>query len=118
MTTAGATPIDHTGCATPALTAIGGAAPGYAGHKANQLARLRKIEGQVRGVSRMVDNDRYCIDVLTQISAITRALQEVALGLLDDHVRHCVLDAAIADSDEAAVKFAELNTALRRALRL
>ena len=108
----------HAGHAAPALESVDGAAPGYAGHKANQLARLRKIEGQVRGVSRMVDGDRYCIDVLTQISAVTRALQEVALGLLDDHVRHCVLDAAITDPGEAAVKFDELNTALRRALRL
>ena len=121
MTTVKAIDIDDTGSATPApepLGTIDGAAPGYIGHKANQLARLRKIEGQVRGVTRMVDTDRYCIDVLTQISAITRALQEVALGLLDDHVRHCVLDAAITGPDEATVKFDELNTALRRALRL
>lgn len=118
MTTAEALHVEHTGCATPSLASLDGAAPGYAGHKANQLARLRKVEGQVRGVTRMVDNDRYCIDVLTQISAITRALQEVALGLLDDHVRHCVLDAAVTGPDEAAVKFDELNIALRRALRL
>ena len=94
------------------------ARPGYAGHKGNQLSRLRKIEGQVRGVTRMVDDDRYCIDVLIQISAINRALHEVALGLLDDHVRHCVLDAAVTDPDNAEVRFAELNAALRRALRL
>ena len=93
--------------------------PGYATHKGNQLIRLHKIEGQVRGVTRMVGADRYCIDVLTQISAITRALQEVALGLLDDHVRHCVLDAAAnSDAIEREAKFAELNDALRRALRL
>jgi DNA-binding FrmR family transcriptional regulator len=62
--------------------APGGAAPGYAAHKVDQLARLRKVEGQMRGVSGMIEADRYCIDVLTQISAVTRALQEVALGLV------------------------------------
>jgi DNA-binding FrmR family transcriptional regulator len=96
----------------------GGTAPGYAAHKADQLVRLRKIEGQVRGVSRMVEAERYCIDMLTQISAVTRALQEVALGLLDDHVRHCVLDAANADPIEREAKLDELTDALRRALRL
>ena len=69
-------------------------APGYTSRKADHLARLHKIEGQIRGISRMVTDDRYCIDVLTQISAATHALQEVALGLLDDHVRGCVTDAA------------------------
>ena len=98
--------------AVPAQALIG-SAPGYADHKADQLLRLHKIEGQVRGVTRMVQADRYCIDVLTQISAVTRALQEVALGLLDDHVRHCVLDAAGADPIEREAKFAELNDALR-----
>ncbi|MEX0869164.1 MAG: metal-sensitive transcriptional regulator, partial [Nitriliruptoraceae bacterium] len=64
------------------------------------LVRLRRIEGQVRGLHRMVEEDRYCIDVLTQISSVTRALQGVAVGMLDDHVRHCVRDAI--DNDEAA----------------
>ncbi len=95
-----------------------GAAPGYARHKSAQLARLRKIEGQVRGVTRMVDQDRYCIDVLTQISAVTRALQEVALGLLDDHIRNCVLDATRTDSVEGAAKLDELASAMRCALRV
>lgn len=94
------------------------AAPGYAGHKSEQLARLRKIEGQVRGVTRMVGEDRYCIDVLTQISAVTRALQEVALGLLDDHIRNCVLDATRTDAVEGAAKLDELADAMRRALRV
>ena len=71
-----------------------GAPPGHSGHKADHLARLARIEGQLRGVARMVGEDRYCTDVLSQISAITGALQEVALGLLDDHLRHCVIDAA------------------------
>ncbi|UXY25306.1 metal-sensitive transcriptional regulator [Streptomyces sp. HUAS TT20] len=93
-------------------------APGYAGHKADHLARLNKIEGQIRGISRMVTDDRYCIDVLTQITAASRALQEVALGLLDDHVRGCVDNAVRTDPDQAEQKFTELNDALRRALRL
>ncbi|MBC7269363.1 MAG: metal-sensitive transcriptional regulator [Streptomyces sp.] len=92
--------------------------PGYADDKADHLARLHKIEGQVRGISRMVSDDRYCIDVLTQIGAATRALQEVALGLLDDHVRGCVTDAARTDPAHAEEKFTELTVALRRTLRL
>ncbi len=104
--------------AVESTTADPPSAPGYSGHKANQLARLRKIEGQVRGVTRMVDEDRYCIDVLTQISAVTRALQEVALGLIDDHVRHCVIDATRTDSVGGNAKLDELADALRRALRI
>jgi DNA-binding FrmR family transcriptional regulator len=92
--------------------------PGYADRRADHLRRLNKIEGQVRGIARMVDEDRYCIDVLTQVSAVTRALHEVALGLLDDHLRHCVVDAARSDSRDAQVKLDELTTTLRRALRL
>ena len=75
--------------------------PGYTGEKDDYLRRLRRIEGQVRGVQRMVEEDVYCIDVLTQISAITKALQAVSLGLLEDHVGHCVVNAA-RESDEAA----------------
>ncbi|MFD8376315.1 metal-sensitive transcriptional regulator [Streptomyces sp. NPDC059688] len=93
-------------------------APGYTGRKPGHLARLNKIEGQIRGISRMVADDRYCIDVLTQITAASRALQEVALGLLDDHVRGCVTRAARADSARAEEKFVELNETLRRVLRL
>ena len=93
-------------------------APGYEADKADQLVRLHRIEGQVRGVTRMVEDDRYCIDVLTQISAINRALQELALSLLDDHIRHCVLDATRTDSAEGAAKLDELAAALRRALRV
>ena len=94
------------------------APPGYHDQKADHLSRLRKIEGQVRGVTRMVDEERYCIDVVTQISAVTRALQEVALGLLDDHARHCVLDAARSDPEEAETKLAELALAMRRLTRM
>ncbi|MEO6651511.1 MAG: metal-sensitive transcriptional regulator [Ilumatobacteraceae bacterium] len=71
--------------------------PGYHDDKAAVLARLKRVEGQVRGLQRMVDEDTYCIDVLTQVSAATRALQGVAVQLLDDHLRHCVADAVHAD---------------------
>ena len=81
------------------------------------LKRLRRIEGQVRGISRMVDEDVYCIDVLTQISAATKALQAVALGLVEDHIGHCVVDAA-RESDEAAqAKVAEASAAIARLVR-
>ena len=110
--------VDMTAPGDAASAAQLAAPPGYTSGKADHLARLRRIEGQVRGVSRMVDEDRYCLDVLTQISAATRALHEVALGLLDDHIRHCVLDAARDDPDHAAPKFDELTVGLRRALRL
>lgn len=90
---------------------------GYAGHKADCLARLARIEGQVRGVTRMVEDDRYCTDVLTQISAVNRALQEVALGLMDDHMRNCVIDAARSDPAEGEEKVTELAVAFRRLLR-
>ena len=67
--------------------------PGYDMDKDDLLARLRRVEGQVRGIAQMVDEDRYCIDVLTQVSAATKALQRVAVGLFDDHLRHCVAEA-------------------------
>ena len=93
-------------------------APGYTADKAALLARLRRIEGQVRGIHRMVDDDTYCIDVLTQVAAATKALENVALLLLDDHLRHCVVDAvsgpAGADSDEARHKLDEAMAAVRR----
>jgi DNA-binding FrmR family transcriptional regulator len=92
--------------------------PGYSERRENHLRRLHKIEGQVRGITRMVGEDRYCIDVLTQVSAVNRALQEVALGLLDDHLRHCVVDAARSDSADAQVKLDELTTTLRQAMRI
>ena len=75
------------------------AAPGYQSHKDDYLRRLRRIEGQVRGLQRMIEEDTYCIDVLTQVSAATKALQSVALGLLDEHVRHCVADASPENSE-------------------
>ena len=87
---------------------------GYSATKDQLLARLRRIEGQVRGVQKMVEDDRYCIDVLTQISAIQAALDKVALGLLDGHARTCVLDAEDGIRDE---RTAELMDAVGRLLR-
>lgn len=72
---------------------------GYYGDKDDLLARLRRIEGQVRGLQRMVDNDDYCIDILTQITAASNALKKVAVGLLDDHIRHCVANETESDRD-------------------
>jgi len=91
--------------------------PGYRDRKDAVQARLRRVEGQVRGVQRMVDEDKYCIDVLTQISAATKALQAVALELLDDHLSHCVADAAAAGGTEAADKIAEASAAIARLVR-
>lgn len=90
---------------------------GYLSSKVAYLKRLRRIEGQVGGLSRMVDDDRYCIDILTQISATTRALESLALGLLDDHLRHCVVRAAREGGDEAEIKLAEARDAIARLVR-
>jgi DNA-binding FrmR family transcriptional regulator len=91
--------------------------PGYSGTKEDYLKRLRRIEGQVRGVHKMVDQEMYCIDILTQVSAITKALQAVSLGLLEDHIAHCVIDAA-RESDEAGLeKVREASDAIARLLR-
>ena len=81
------------------------------------LARLRRIEGQVRGLSRMVEEDTYCIDVLTQVSATTRALESVALKLLDEHLAHCVVDAARAGGKDADIKVREAADAIARLVR-
>ena len=91
--------------------------PGYEISKDQLLARLRRVEGQVRGISQMVDSDRYCIDVLTQISAVTKALQSVAVGLLDDHLRHCVAEAVAAGGEEANQKLTEASAAVERLLK-
>ncbi|HEX8805047.1 MAG TPA: metal-sensitive transcriptional regulator [Acidimicrobiales bacterium] len=85
--------------------------------KDDLLKRLRRIEGQVRGLQRLVDDDTYCIDVLTQISAVTSALQSVAVGLLDDHLRHCVTDAVTAGGPEAAEKVTEATRAIERLVK-
>lgn len=87
---------------------------GYTAGKDELLKRLRRIEGQVRGVERMVEEDRYCIDVLTQISAVQAALDKVALGLMDDHARHCVIGA---DPEARPEKTEELMSAVARLMR-
>ena len=91
--------------------------PAYEMNKDDLLARLRRIEGQVRGIARMVDEDQYCIDVLTQVSAATKGLQRVALGLFDDHLRHCVAGAAAAGGPDADRKLTEATAAVERLLK-
>ena len=91
--------------------------PGYRDRKADLSRRLRRIEGQVRGVGRMVENDTYCIDVLTQISAAEKALQAVSLMLLGDHLEHCVSDAISSRASDAKAKVAEANAAIARLVR-
>ena len=85
--------------------------------KADYLKRLRRIEGQARGLQRMVEEEQYCIDILTQVSAMTKALQAVSLSLLDEHMSHCVLDAARAGGSEAEVKLKEASDAIARLVR-
>ncbi|EGG48256.1 metal-sensitive transcriptional regulator [Streptomyces griseoaurantiacus] len=90
---------------------------GYHKQKDEHLKRLRRIEGQVRGLQRMVDEDVYCIDILTQVSASTKALQSFALQLLEEHLRHCVADAARKGGDEIDTKVEEATKAIARLLR-
>jgi DNA-binding FrmR family transcriptional regulator len=91
---------------------------GYSIDRDDYLKRLRRIEGQVRGIQRMVDEDAYCIDVLTQISAVNGALQSVALGLLDQHLRHCVADAAMGEDPARAQEMVnEASRAVERLLK-
>ena len=90
---------------------------GYRDDKVLIQKRLRRIEGQVRGLQRMVDEDRYCIDILEQVSAATRALQSVALALLDDHMAHCVADAVNSGGDETTAKLREASAAIARLVR-
>ena len=89
------------------------ATPGYAEHRADVLRRLRRIEGQVRGLQRMVETDTYCIDVLTQVSAASKALDSVALLMLDDHLSHCVADGG----EVADEKLKEASAAIARLVR-
>ncbi|MEV6235753.1 metal-sensitive transcriptional regulator [Lentzea sp. NPDC051838] len=90
---------------------------GYTDNKEDHLRRLRRIEGQVRGLQRMIENDDYCIDVLTQISAATRALQSVSLNLLDEHLKHCVSQAITEGGTTADDKIAEASNAIARLVR-
>ena len=90
---------------------------GYMSDKEKYLARLRRIEGQARGIHRMIEDDTYCIDILTQISAINSALNNVALGLLDDHLKHCVVAAVQDGGAEAEAKIKEASDAIARLVR-
>jgi len=98
-------------------SAYSGIMHGYTQDKDAYLKRLRRIEGQVRGLQRMVESDTYCIDVLTQVSAVTRALQAVALGLVEDHLGHCVTQAIEAGGPEAEDKIKEASEAIARLVR-
>jgi DNA-binding FrmR family transcriptional regulator len=108
-----------TDTAMPETTTDGAAhAPhGYITDKEKYLNRMRRIEGQARGIHRMVEDEKYCIDILTQISALTSALEAVAIGLLDDHLRHCVVDAARLGGEEADAKISEATAAIARLVR-
>ncbi|HXH59475.1 metal-sensitive transcriptional regulator [Iamia sp.] len=90
---------------------------GYIHRKQDYLKRLRRIEGQARGLQRMVEEEKYCVDILTQVSAMTKALQSVALGLLDEHMSHCVVEAAKAGGPEADAKVKEASEAIARLVR-
>ena len=90
---------------------------GYSQDKDAYIKRLRRIEGQVRGLQRMVDTDEYCIDVLTQVAAVTRALQSVALGLLEDHLSHCVSEAVARGGPEGQAKVKEAAEAVSRLVK-
>jgi DNA-binding FrmR family transcriptional regulator len=90
---------------------------GYSHDKDNYLRRLRRIEGQVRGLQRMIEDDKYCIDILTQVAAATKALQSVALGLLEEHLSHCVTEAVAEGGDGATEKVREASEAIARLVR-
>ena len=90
---------------------------GYVENKDAVLKRLRRVEGQIRGLQRMVDEEQYCIDILTQVSAMTKALQSVALGLLDEHIAHCVVDAVREGGADAEIKLKEASDAIARLVR-
>ncbi len=104
MPPSSASPVDHP-------------SPGYADTKDAHLKRLRRIEGQVRGLQRLVESDTYCIDVLTQVSAATRALESFALNLLEEHLSHCVTQAIEAGGVEAQIKVREASDAIARLVR-
>ena len=90
---------------------------GYIHRKDDYLKRLRRIEGQARGLQRMVEEEQYCIDILTQVSAMTKALHAVSLGLLEEHLGHCVVQAARSSDDEAEQKITEAMDAIARLVR-
>jgi len=108
--------VDHTHAADP-TTGDPAVGHGYITDKEKYLARLKRIEGQARGIHRMVDQEQYCIDILTQISALTSALRSVALGLVDDHLKHCVVDAVKLGEDAGDAKIREASDAIARLVR-
>ena len=119
-TTTSAASTGRTTAALAATDAADGQPPGPYGYSTNKTAhlkRLARIEGQVRGIARMVDEDKYCIDVLTQVSAVTKALQAVSLALLQEHMAHCVANAVAAGGDEGAAKLKEASDAIARLVR-
>lgn len=91
--------------------------PGYLHRKDDHLKRLRRIEGQARGLQRMVEEDAYCIDVLTQVAAMTKALQAFSLALLEEHLGHCVRNAVATGGEEAELKLKEASDAIARLVR-
>jgi len=103
--------------ATTTATTAPPSTRGYIADRHDYLRRLRRIEGQARGLQKMVEDDKYCIDILTQVSAMTSALQSVALGLLNDHLSHCVVEAARAGGPEADAKVKEAADAIARLVR-
>lgn len=90
---------------------------GYMSEKERYIRRMKRIEGQARGITKMIENEKYCVDILTQISALTKALQAVGLGLLDDHLNHCVVNAATAGGEEAHQKIQEASQAIARLVK-
>ena len=114
MTDVSHTPVEVD---TAELTAFTGTGHGYLTAKEAYQRRLRRIEGRARGLQRMVEEEQYCIDILTQISAMTKALQSLALELLDDHMSHCVRQAVAAGGEEAELKIAEAHEAVARLVR-
>src|SRR4051794_30712011 len=91
--------------------------PGYMSRKDDYLKRMRRIQGQVKGVERMISEEQYCIDILTQVSAVTKALQAVSLGLLEEHLAHCVQDALRSGGPDADAKLREASDAIARLVR-
>jgi DNA-binding FrmR family transcriptional regulator len=100
------------------ITALNRPKRGYASGRDDYLVRLRKIEGQVRGLQRMIEEDRWCPDIVTQVASTTRALQEVAVGLLNDHMHHCVMAAARRSDAEAQAQLDEVAATVRQVVRL
>ena len=102
----------------PPRTGPGRPQRGYASGKQDYLRRLRKVEGQVRGLQKMIEADTWCPDVVIQVGSVTRALQEVAVGLLSEHLRHCVLTAVHGSQDGGAASLDEVAGAIRQIVRL